>query len=267
MNDSIFEQIHDSASYLSLDLCTQEMAQFAMEQQMNTESIQAVAETLAYLKQKKSESIVTTLLRLSRLPLKEPKTFEGFDFSQLHGKEVEILKNLVSLSELYAHKNLAFIGPQGVGKTHLAMAYGRQCCQLGLKAYFLKATELNQKLTDSRKYGRESSTINGLVKPSCLIIDEVGRCVFDKENTQMFFDVINRRYNKEGPNTMIFTSNKGPDEWGEFFNEDSSLLCALDRIFDDATVFMIKGNSYRGRKCETIAISAGEPSALPKTKN
>ena len=77
------------------------------------------------------------------------------------------------------------------------------------------------------------------------IYNEIGRCVFDKENTRMFFDVIDRRYNKEGPNTMIFTSNKGPDKWGEFFNEDSSLLCALDRIFDDATVFMIKGNSYR----------------------
>ena len=107
------------------------------------------------------------------------------------------------------------------------MAYGRKCCQNGLKAYFLKATELNQRLTDARKYGRESSTINGLVKPSCLIIDEIGRCVFDKENTRMFFDVIDRRYNKEEPNTMIFTSNKGPDKWGEFFNEDSSLLCPL----------------------------------------
>ena len=92
-------------------------------------------------------------------------------------------------------------------------------------------------------------------------------CVFDKENTRMFFDVIDRRYNKEGPNTMIFTSNKGPDKWGEFFNEDSSLLCALDRIFDDATVFMIKGNSYRGKHCETIALSAGAPSALPKTQH
>ncbi len=76
------------------------------------------------------------------------------------------------------------------------MAYGCQCCQLGLKAYFLKTTELNQRLTDTRKYGRESSTINGLVKPSCLIIDEVGRCVFDKENTRMFFDIIDRNTTK-----------------------------------------------------------------------
>lgn len=267
MNDSLFERIQDCARYLNLDLCAQEMAQLAVERELSEGNIQIIAETLAYLSQKKKETIVSTLLRLSRLPLKEPKTFEGFDFGQLHGKQVDALKNLPSLSALYAHRNLAFIGPQGVGKTHLAMAYGRLCCQNGLKAYFLKATELDQRLTDARKYGRESSTINGLVKPSCLIIDEVGRCVFDKENTSMFFDVIDRRYNKEGPNTMIFTSNKGPDKWGEFFNEDSSLLCALDRIFDDATVFMIKGNSYRGRNCETIALSAGEPSALPKTKH
>lgn len=267
MNDSVFEQIQRAAGYLNLDLDAQEMAQFAVDRGFSEENIHAVAEMLAHLQQKKKESIVSTLLRLSRLPLKEPKTFESFDFGQLHGRQTDALKNLPALSALYAHKNLAFIGPQGVGKTHLAMAYGRKCCQNGLKAYFLKATELNQRLTDARRYGRESSMVNGLVKPSCLIIDEVGRCVFDKENTRMFFDIIDRRYNKEGPNTMIFTSNKGPDKWGEFFNEDSSLLCALDRIFDDATVFMIKGNSYRGKNCETVALSAGVPTALPKTQH
>jgi len=267
MNDSLFEQIQDATEYLGLDITAQEMAQLAIDRQISEEGIQAVVKTFSYLKKKKNESIVSTLLRLSRLPLKEPKTFEGFDFSQLHGRQIETLRNLSSLSALYAHKNLAFIGPQGVGKTHLSMAYGRQCCLLGMKAYFLKATELNQRLTDARRYGRESSTINGLVKPTCLIIDEIGRCVFDRENTRMFFDVIDRRYNKDGPNTMIFTCNKSPDKWSEFFREDSALLCALDRIFDDATVFMIKGNSYRGRDCETIAISAGEPSALPKPKS
>ena len=264
MNESFYEQIQNSAEFLNLDISSQEMAQLSMLHSMNEDAVRAVAEVFAYLKDKRSTSIITTLLRLSRLPLKEPKTFDSFDFSQLHGKNVEALKLLPSLSAVYAHKNLAFIGPQGVGKTHLAMAYGRECCNRGLKTYFMKATELNQRLTDARKYGRESSTIAGLVKPSCLIIDEVGRCVFDKENTRMFFDIIDRRYNKEGPNTMIFTSNKSPDKWGEFFNEDSSLLCALDRIFDDATVFMIKGQSYRGRKCETIALSAGAPMPLAK---
>lgn len=148
MNDSIFEQIQCAAGYLNLDLNAQEMAQFAVDREFSEENIRAVAEMFAHLQQKKKENIVSTLLRLSRLPLKEPKTFDSFDFGQLHGRQTDALKNLPSLSALYAHKNLAFIGPQGVGKTHLAMAYGRQCCQNGLKAYFLKATELNQRLTD-----------------------------------------------------------------------------------------------------------------------
>ena len=101
--------------------------------------------------------------------------------------------------------------------------------------------------------------MNGLVKPSCLIIDEIGRCVFDKENTRLFFDVIDRRYNKEGPNTMIMTSNKTPDQWKEYFNEDDTLLCTLDRIFDNANVYLIRGDSYRGRKLSTYGVNAGVP--------
>lgn len=263
MENSVYECIRDNAKALNLDLGEQEIANIAVEKQMAESELAAIAEIFKYLKEKRQDSIVATLLRLSRLPLKEPKTFENFDFSQLHGKDTKALMELPNLAALYAHKNLAFIGPQGVGKTHLGMAYGRACCLRGMKSYFLKATELNQKFTDARKQGRESSVINALVKPSCLIVDEIGRCVFDKENTRMFFDVIDRRYNKEGPNTMIFTSNKGPDKWGEFFGEDDTLLCAMDRIFDEATVFMIKGNSYRGRKCETVSLSAGEAINLP----
>lgn len=259
---SVFENIHEYARYLNLDLGDQEMATLAEEKQLTASELKSIADILEYLKKKKSETMISTLLRLSRLPLKEPKTFENFDFSQLHGKDTKALSELPNLSALYAHRNLAFIGPQGVGKTHLGMAYGRACCLRGLKTYFLKATELNQKLTDARRQGRESAVTNALVKPSCLIIDEIGRCVFDKENTRMFFDVIDRRYNKEGPNTMIFTSNKSPDKWGEYFGEDDTLLCAMDRIFDAATVFMIKGNSYRGRKLETVSLSAGEAMKL-----
>lgn len=266
MSDTSIDKIYRCIETLKINAYAGDLAGFLDAENMSPEEIHAISRMLEHLCQQKEETIRHTLLKMSRLPLKEPKSFESFDFSNVHGKHLEALKNLPALTAIYAHKNLAFIGPQGVGKTHLAMAYGRECCNRGLKTYFLKATELNQKLMDAIKYGREGSTINGLVKPSCLIIDEIGRCVFNRECTRMFFDMVDRRYNKDGPNTMIFTRNRTPDKWGEFFDEDSSLLCALDRIFDDATVFMMKGESYRGKKLETVAIETGRQRAGNKLK-
>ena len=264
MDVNIYNEIQSITSYLKLSITSQEVAQFCSDEAFNDEQIQAIADFLNHMKDLRHTHLVEMLKTMSRIPSREPKTFENFDFSQIRGKDMTALQELPTLAALYGHRNLAFIGPQGVGKTHLAMAFGRACCEKGYKTYFLKATELNQKLLDARKYGREKSTINGLVKPSCLIIDEIGRCVFDKVNTRMFFDIIDRRYNKEGPNTLILTSNLMPGKWGEFFSEDSSLLCSLDRIFDIATVFTIKGQTYRGKQCNTITLAAGRPSALPK---
>ena len=111
MNKSFFEQIQDATDYLNLDLNVQKKAQLAVDHEYSEENIRVVAGMFTYLQQKKKENIVSTLLRLSRLLLKEPKTFENFDFDQLHGKQTDALRNLLSLSTLYAHKNLAFIGP------------------------------------------------------------------------------------------------------------------------------------------------------------
>ena len=95
-----------------------------------------------------------------------------------------------------------------------------------------------------------------------MIIDEIGHCEFDKENTRLFFDLIDRRYNKEGNFNMVFTSNKNPALWREDFDEDSTLLCALDRIFDEATVFKLRGESFRGKKLDTVSIQTGKVKAV-----
>ena len=107
----------------------------------------------------------------------------------------------------------------------------------------------------------EDTSAGIFIRPACLIIDEVGRCEFDKENTRLFFDMIDRRYNRDGTNNIIFTSNKSPALWKNDFNEDDDLLCALDRIFDDATVFNIRGDSYRGKRLENIALKTTRVSA------
>ncbi len=61
---------------------------------------------------------------------------------------------------------------------------------------------------------------------------------------------------------MIFTSNKNPALWREDFDEDATLLCALDRIFDDATVFKLRGESFRGKKLETVSLQTGKVKAV-----
>lgn len=254
MNDSVYEQIAQSCQTLRLDLSSVEFATLAEEYSFTDVQLQAVSQVLEHLRKKKVDTTIHTLLKMSRLPLKDPKTFENFDFSVIKGRDANRLKSLPSLSAIYAHRNLAFIGPAGTGKTHLAQAFGYECCQRGIKTYFIKMTELRDKFTAARKAGKEAAILNGLVRPSCLIIDEVGHCEFDKENTRLFFDLIDRRYNKEGNFNIVFTSNKHPSHWRSNFNEDDSLLCALDRIFDDATVFNIKGESFRGKKLETIAL-------------
>ena len=125
----------------------------------------------------------------------------------------------------------------------------------------MKASERRDRFTAARRAGKTDSCLKSLGRPSCLIIDEIGHCEFDKENTRLFFDLIDRRYNKEGNCNMVFTSNKNPALWREDFNEDSTLLCALDRIFDEATVFKLQGESFRGKKLDTVSVQTGKVKA------
>ena len=111
--------------------------------------------------------------------------------------------------------------------------------------YHLKATELRDRLSRAAGRGNAPGVIGTLARPSCLIIDEVGRCVFDKECTDLFFDVVDRRCEKEGPNAMVPASSVAPSGWDEFLAGNDTLSCALDRLFDKASVFMMRGPSYR----------------------
>ena len=240
----------------------------AQQNNMSDAEVLAVAKVFESLIVKKDNCRVEFLLRTSRLPLKVPKTFENFDFSRITGRNTDKLRSLPSLSAIYSHKNLAFIGRPGTGKTHLAQAFGRTCCEHGFKTFFIKMTELRDRMTDARRTGRESKLLAYLVRPSCLIIDEVGHCEFDKENTRLFFDMVDRSYLKEGYSNMVFTSNRDPAQWKENFCENDSLLCALDRIFDDAVVFTIKGESFRGRKLETVSLrTSGGPASSPSPQH
>lgn len=260
-----FSDIAESAVAAGIDLSEVELAALIEQKDLGEESLLALGVVFSYLATKRRENKVKTLLKLSRLPQKEPKTFENFDFARIQGKDAKALRSLPTLSNLYARKNIAFIGPGGVGKTHLSQAFGYACCMEGFKSYYIKASELKDKMGKAINTGSVSRLTAALVKPSCLIIDEVGRGVFDRACTDLFFDIIDRRYEKDVPNTLIVTSNTPVVNWDRFFTGTDTLECTLDRIFDKASVFIMQGTSFRGAECDTFTVEAA-PKAIKLSK-
>lgn len=259
-----FDCINDCCINLKLDLSGSELAKIALDGNYTAETMEAFSNLFMYLSAKKDASIVRDILSKSRLPKTAPKTFDNFDFTRIRGQDVERVKSISSLATLHSGSNITFVGPPGIGKTHLAQAYGYECAQRRIKVYFIKASELRDKFNRARKSGSTASCVNNLVRYQCLIIDEIGHCKFDKENTMLFFDVIDRRYHKEGMFNTVFTSNKQPSQWKECFEEEDALLCILDRIFDDAIVYNLKGKSYRGRKLKVVNVQVDDPNIEDK---
>lgn len=261
-----YSELEKAFSTLRIKMTVSDFTNFSMQKDFSAEQICSVIETFSLLAKRKEQASINFLLKCSRLPLKNPKTFDNFRFEDIKGRDSERLKSLSTLAALHSHKNLAFIGPAGTGKTHLAMAFAYECCCKMLKAYFIKMTELNELFTEARKLDRVGKVMTSLVQPSCLVIDEVGHCVFDAENTRLFFDLVDRRYNKEGSYNMIFTSNKQPSAWRQNFTEEDSLLCALDRIFDDALIFNFNGETHRGLKKEVISLTTKRAKTVALTE-
>lgn len=254
--EGAYATIGDLASRLNVGIDAGELAEPAVRGDFGDEGLAAIRDLFACLADRHHQATIEMPLRLSRLPRKVPKAFEGLGFSRIQGRDAAALGKLPSPSNLHARKNIAFMGPGGMGKAHLAQAYGHECRARGCKTHYLKAGELRDKLAKAAERGDAARALGTLVKPSCLIVDEVGRCVLDRACTDLLFDVVDRRHEKEGPNTLILTSNTPVNNWDGSFTGDDALPCALDGIFDKASVFVMRGPSFRGAECVTLSVES-----------
>ena len=145
---------------------------------------------------------------------------------------------------IHNFENVVFIGSSGVGKTHLATAIGISTAKKRMSTYFIKFSNLIAQLNKANKEGRLNERIKHYCKYRVLIIDELGYIPIPKEDTLMFFRLINERYEKK---STIVTTNADFKYWGDIFSDNTLASAILDRLLHHCNVINIVGRSYRVR--------------------
>jgi DNA replication protein DnaC len=183
-----------------------------------------------------------TLTKLAGFPA--IKTLDDFDYEFAGGVPRATIQNLSTLAFLERNENVVLIGPSGVGKTHLAIALGYLATQAGIKARFLTAADLLMILSAAVKQGNLGEVLRRTVLSyRLLVIDEIGYLPMAREQANLFFQVIARRYEK---GATIVTSNLPFGQWDTTFAGDATLTAALlDRLLHHAHIVPIQGDSYR----------------------
>ena len=170
------------------------------------------------------------------------KTIKEFDFSFQPSINKGKILDLLTLRFLEHHENVLFLGNSGVGKTHLSVAIGIAAAQKRISTYFINCHELLQNLKKAHLENRLETRLKHYAKYKLLIIDEIGYLPINREEGNMFFQLINKRYEKS---STIITTNKDFSKWHEIFGDVTIANAILDRLLHHCVVEKIVGRSYR----------------------
>ena len=181
-------------------------------------------------------------LKLATLPT--IKTLEQFDFTFATGAPRAQIQELAALSFIGRAENIVLLGPSGVGKSHVAIALAYRAVMAGIKTRFITAADLMLQLAIAKSQGRLKEYFNrAVIGPRLLVVDEIGYLPFGREEANLFFNVVAKRYER---GSMILTSNLPFTQWATAFADDATLTAALlDRLLHHAHVVQISGESYR----------------------
>jgi len=239
---SCSKRLIENLNYLKLKTILENYQTAAQEAAKNADTyIDFLDQLIAAEANQRYQAMVERRIKQARLPL--IKTLDQFQWT--HPKKInqQQVKHLFRLHFIDNKENVIFLGTAGLGKTHLAIALTHQACLSGHTALFAKAIDIANELGAAQKTGQFPQAMKKYIKPSILVIDELGYLAIDNQGADLLFQVISHRYEK---GSIILTTNRQFKSWPTIFNNDSMITSAiLDRLLHHSEVVVIEGKSYR----------------------
>ena len=195
---------------------------------------------------RRKENLLNRRIKAARFP--QLKTIDDFDFTFNGSIAKKNVVELLSSRFIYNAQNTLFIGPPGVGKTHLALAIGLAAVHNGYTVFYRSAFDLVEDMADAFRNDTRKKLVTTLTKHSLLIIDEFGMKKMPPNAADDMLEIIHRRYNNTA---TVIATNRPIEDWGIILGDNAATSAILDRFLHDAKVFSMKGKSYRMKKRTT----------------
>jgi DNA replication protein DnaC len=181
-------------------------------------------------------------LALQRSGLFPLTTLDSFDFDYPKSIDRDLVLRAASLDFLRDKANCVFVGPSGVGKTHLANAIGQLACLQGFRVRFITAADLVNDLVAAAGRNTLHRRLAHWATPELLLVDELGYLTFDSRGADLLYQVFNRRYQRAATSV---TTNLPFKEWGKLFHNTAAASAIADRLVHKGILIRITGKSRR----------------------